>query len=90
MSISIVLDPNREKRLALKSEQTGKPVSAVLDELIDTLSDFEEEQTLSWGSVMWKELLEEGFTPIWQDLPESSETLAAQFKSKAEGRRETN
>ena len=87
MSISIVLDSDREKRLKLKSEQAGKPVSAAIEELIDTLSDAEPKKALSWGSAMWKELAEEGFTPIWQDLPETSVELAQQFKAKAEGRR---
>ena len=86
MSISIVVDSDREKRLKLKSEQAGKPVSTAIAKLIDTLSDAEPKKALSWGSALWKELAEEGFTPIWQDLPETSVELAQQFKAKAEGK----
>jgi len=89
MSYTVTLAPKQEQRLKRRSEQTGKPIETVLEELINTLPEAESETEQTWGAKMWAELQAEGFTPIWQDLPESSEELAIRFKAKAEGRSES-
>lgn len=86
MSYTVTLAPPQELRLKRRAQQTGKPIETVLEELIDSLPDTEPSAEPTWGAKMWAELEAEGFTPIWQDLPESSEELAARFKAKAEGR----
>jgi len=89
MSLIITIPPKQEQRLKYHAQQTGKPVESVLAELINTLPEAESETEQTWGAKMWAELQAEGFTPIWQDLPESSEELAIRFKAKAEGRSES-
>jgi len=89
MSYTVTLAPSQEQRLMRRAQQTGKPIETVLAELINTLPEGEPKTEQTWGAKMWAELQAEGFTPIWQDLPESSEELAARFKAKAEGRSET-
>ena len=86
MSLTIEIAPTQEQPLQRQSEETGKPISAVLVEIIDSLPNAKPKEKQGWGAAIWAELEEEGFSPIWQDRSESSRTLARRFKEKAEGR----
>lgn len=52
MSYTVTLAPQQEQRLKRRSQQTGKPIETVLEELIDALPDAEPETEQTWSAKM--------------------------------------